>query len=254
MKKEKVVTTEAETYVVIEKYGRQFALLMLLGVLVYGSYLVYNWNLDRSEKNAQEELFVMQKKIETKANDLAKADEEATKTKLDKKIESAKKSELEKTPEALTKNFAEQIQEYEAFIQANKGRKAESMAAIRLAELSVEYNDFLRAEKILSAITLKHKDDVFFGLVKMQLGSVLMDEKKYSEAIEQFTLVVDTPEQKAFHPQALLRIGACHLETGDYLKAESILSRLEADHPTTQAANEGKNLRRLALLKKAEKS
>ena len=166
----------------------------------------------------------------------------------------AKKIELEKTPESLVKNFESSLRDYESFISTHRGRKASYMAAIRLAGLSTEYKDLPRAEKILSEITVQNKGDVFYGLVKMQLGTVLMDGKKIPQAVEQLTLVIDNLEQKAFHPQALLRLGACYLEMGDYLKAESALSRLEADHPTTQAASEGKNLKRLVLLKKAEKS
>jgi predicted negative regulator of RcsB-dependent stress response len=129
------------------------------------------------------------------------------------------------------------------------------MGAVQVAGLAVDYKDLDRAKKTLEQVaTEPNKSSLFFGLLRTQLGSVLMDLKQYNEAITQFQQVVDNKNQIFFHAHALLRMGSCYMEMGEWDKAESAFKRIEAEHDKTQAAQDAKNLKRLLSLKKGTKA
>ena len=258
MKKEKEVTAEVEVSKMIDKVWRPAMTALIAAGVGYGGFIGYRAYEVSKENAAQEKLFLIQKSVEDKLEELTKPDEEKVTTgkKLNKKEERESPKalkEIEKSPESLVKNFESQIQSYEKFIENHKGHKASYMAAIQLAGLSVEYKDLSRAEKVLSGVVERAKNDLFGGLVTSHLGTVLMDQKKYKEAIEQFSSLVDDKKQTYFHPQALLRLGTCYLETGDFGMAETTFKKIEVDFPSTQAASEAKNLIKLIALKKGDK-
>lgn len=257
MTKEKEITAEVEISKVVEKIWKPLLSLLALGIVGFGVYLGFAEWTERQERLAQEELFSLQKKIESKTDELMKAnlkgDEAAdSKTSKSKKVSSKNaKSEIEKTPESLAKNFSDLIAEYEGFIANQSGKKASYMAAIQLAGLAESYKDRERAERALRLVVDKiSAKDLFFGLVRAQLGGILMDMKKYSEAAEQFQKITEAKAQSYFHPHALLRLGACYAEGGEFDKARDVFTQLERDYPSTQAANQAKGLKKLMTLKK----
>ncbi len=237
MTKEKVVKTEVEVSKMIDKVWRPATMTLIAVAIGYGSIIGYKAYELKKEKQAQEKLFAIQKAVEEKTEEFEKPDKK-----------------IEKNPESLVKNFEDQIKNYEEFIGDHEGNKAAFMAAVQLAGLSVTYKDLERAEKVLSGVVENARHDLFGGLVISQLGTVLMDLKKYPAAIEQFSNLLENKKQTYFHPQALLRLGTCYLENGDFEKAESSFKRLESDFPTTQAAGDAKNLIKLLALKKGDKA
>lgn len=245
MTKEKQVSAEVEVSKIIDKVWRPALIALIFVGIGYGGFIGYGAYSTNIEKKAQEQLFLIQKEIESKTEVL-------TKTNPEKKPDQAK--EIEKSPKSLVENFEGQIKSYEKLIADYKGHKASFMAAIQLADLFVTYNDLVRAEATLVELASIVKGDLFGGLVLSQLGTVLMDQKKYSEAIPHFTNLVENKKQAHFHPQALLRLGTCHLESGEFEKAEGVFKRLEADFPNTQAASDAKNLLKLVRLKKGDQA
>jgi predicted negative regulator of RcsB-dependent stress response len=223
-----------------------------------GVYLAYAQYQSAQEKNAQEEYFAIQKRIETITEANAKAEEELRAKDGDakkdtKKVEktAAAKTATAKTPEELKKQYGEVITTAESFIQNHAQRKASVMAALQVAGLATTYSDLELAQKTLATVvSWPDKKELFYGLVRSQLGSVLLDLKQTAEAARYFQEIVDNKAQTYFHPHALLRVA--QMELGDFEKAEATFTRVETDHPTTQAANQAKNFKRLLAIKKSQ--
>jgi predicted negative regulator of RcsB-dependent stress response len=262
--KQKEITSEVQVAKVIERYGKPVVGALVVLTVATGAYFALGaWQTHR-EKAVQEELFVIQKKIEKITEDLNKKNDEANKTseeknsaqsKDKKKTETAKKIEIVKTPETLNEHYNDTLSVLEKFVAEHKGHVAGAMGAVQAAGLAADYKDLERAKKTLEQVaTEPNKGSLFFGLLRTQLGSVLMDLKQYNEAATQFQQVVDNKKQTFFHAHALLRLGSCYMETGEWDKAETAFSRIEADHANTQAAQDAKNLKRLLSLKKGAKA
>lgn len=231
--KEKQLTAEVEVSKAIERFWRPFLGAIVAALIGYGAYLLYAQFEMSKEETAQEAYFALQKKIEDKSRAIA-SDKAAV-----------------KNSETLQKNFSDVLNEGEAFVQSYAGRKASYMAAIQLAGLLVEYKDYARAEKLLtSAAASLNENDFFSGLLRTQLGSILLETKKYDAAVEQFQKIVSAKKLASFHPHALLRLGTTYLEAGSFDKAEATFVRVEQDHPQTSAAQDAKSFRRLVKIKR----
>jgi predicted negative regulator of RcsB-dependent stress response len=259
--KEKEVAPEVVAAQVLEKIWKPVFGILVVSVVVYGGYLSFNAVQEHREKSAQEELFTIQKQVDKKTEELLKAlepkeESKAKDAKVAKKDKPAEKpKELEKTPETLVKNYGDQIAAYEKFIADHANHKAAYMAAVKLAGLAADYKDSARAQKVLAGVVDQPShNDIFYGLLRAQLSSVLMDLNQHKEAIKILNEIVDNKEFTYFHPQALIRLGACYLETGDFEKAQATFSRVEADYPQTQAAGEARNFKKLVSMKKGAKS
>jgi predicted negative regulator of RcsB-dependent stress response len=258
--KEKEVTAEVEISKIIEKVWAPLLTILVVAGVGYGAYLGYTAYSLSQESKAQEELFAIQKRAENIEKDLNTKAQAAVTAKADKKNKKAMPEKTEpakivKTAETLASNYAEVLKDYEDFISKNHGKKAALMAAVQLAGLATDYNDLPRAEKTLRAVvSTSGERDIFYSLVRSQLGTVLMEQNNFKEAAEVFGQIVNNKSQASFHPQALLRLGVCHMENGDFDKAVNTFTRLSADHPKTQAASEARGLKRLATLKKGANS
>jgi len=259
--KEKEVSTEGVVARWISQHGQN--VLYGIGALIVagGAYLAYAQYESAQEKNAQEEFFTIQKRIETITEANAKAEEELLAQDNDKKADkksmkpsaAAAKTTVVKSPEELKKQYGEVLTTAESFIQNNTQRTASVMAALQVAGLAATYNDLELAQKTLAAVvSWPGKKELFYGLVRSQLGSVLLDLKQTAEAARYFQEIVDNKEQTYFHPHALLRLGVAQMELGDLEKADATFTRVETDHPTTQAANQAKNFKRLLAMKKSQ--
>lgn len=264
MNKNKEVTVEVEVSKAIDHFWRPVFMALIVVAIGFATYLGYGAYSEHQEQAAQERLFAIQKQLDNKKEELEKAEagddtaasakdgKSAKDEKAAKKADTKKadKIKLAKTPETLEQNFGSILTAYDQFIAENKGNKASFMAAVQAAGLSLAYSDLNRAEKALVPVAgVVKSGDLFYGLVKSQYGSVLMDLKKFDQAAIQFEELTTAKEQKYFLPQAMLRLGICYIEMKEYSKAESTFSKLIADHPTTQASNEAKKMRKLIALR-----
>lgn len=230
--KKKEVTTEVEISKFIDKYWKPFTTVVSVALFAYAIYMGLDFYNEKQELKAQEELFVIQKGVETKAESLAKT--------------------TDKNPELLNKEFNSFLSQYDSFISKHKGKKASYIAAVNKAGLASSYNDLALAEKSLAAVVKETTaSDLFFGLVRSQLATVFMDQSKFKEASVLLEEIVGNSRQNYFHPHALLRLGTCYLELGEVEKAKAALARIEKEHPNTQAAQEAKNLIKLAAARGA---
>lgn len=263
-KKHKEKTLEAQAANYIFEMAKPFAVIAGAVLILGAGYYGYKHFAATQETKAQEELYTLQKNVDDKEKKIEKEAEDKVKGKADfgklKKLDTKKleemmaKAEVVKDQKSLAANFADDLNNYEKFIQSHNGKKAALMAAIQGAKLASDYKDFARAEKILRLANAGVENtDMFAGLVRAQLSTALIGQSKYSEAIGELTKITDSPKLSFFHAHALLHLAACFLETKDFEKAQSALTRIEKDFGNTQAASEAKQLKRLLLLKKSNK-
>jgi predicted negative regulator of RcsB-dependent stress response len=238
----KKVTFEAKAAQFITQSAKPFLVTAAVALVAAGAYLGYGQYLSSLEAKSQEELFTLQKSVEDKEKKL-EGDPKAK----------AAPSQTEKTPQNLTVTFGDDLKNYEAFIKNHANKKAAYMAAIQSARLATDYHDYAKAEAILRGVVASPEaSDLFSGLLRAQLSAVLIEQKKCAEAIKELSMITENKAQSYFHPQALLRIGACAIEGKEWDKAQSALTRVEKDFANTQAASEAKQLKRLLLLKRGE--
>ena len=113
------------------------------------------------------------------------------------------------------------------------------------------FPDFELAERSLGGVVkLTAASDLFFGLVRSQLATVLMDQKKYPQAVLQLEEIINNKTQVYFHPHALVRLGTCYLEMGEAEQAKAAFNKVVTDFADTQAAQEAKNFQKLVSFKK----
>ena len=256
---EKTSTIEVAISRLIDKGWRPFAVGVAVCIGLYGGYVAYSFVKSNQEKKAQEQLFTLQKELNQKQEELLKANQaDQNEDKIgDKKNDKKNKDKSKespavvKNPETFKTHFSSLSDQFTQFIKQQSGHKAALIAAVDIAGLAYEYKNFELSVEVLNSVvnTLSDKD-VFSGLIRTQLGSSLMELKKYPEAKAQFQKIIDAEGLKSFHPQALLLNGVCALETGDFDGAQFSFSRLEQDFPLTGAANSAKDFKKLIALKK----
>ncbi len=250
----KELSFEAQTAHFIASAARPFLYTVLVALVAAGSYLGYRHYQTTLESKSQEELFSLQKNVEDKEKKInSDAQEKVEAGKENKKADKkpAAKVEVEKTPQSLVATFSDDLKHYDEFIRTNANKKAAYMAAIQSARLASDYKDYARAESTLrQVVNAPEKTDLFAGLLRAQLSTVLIEQKKCTEALAELNQITDNKAQSYFHPQALLRMGACYIENKDWDKAQSALTRVEKDFSNTQAAGDAKQLKRLLLLKR----
>lgn len=237
--------------------------LLVAGTLIAGGFMVFLSFKKHNEKQNQEALFVIQKKLNDKKEEIEKSLSAANakeSSKADEKVDA--KAKIKKAPtkvavqkekiltqSELKSQFSEIIAEYTSFIQSHTGSKASYIASIELAGIASEYKDFeLARNTLMIAINSANKNELFYGLMHMQLGSVLMDLNLPKEAEAQLILVTENKDQVVFHPQALLRLAGIYIELKEYNQSQKILNRLEKEFPRTSAYEESKGYKKIISL------
>lgn len=131
---------------------------------------------------------------------------------------------------------------------------AAQMAALHLAGLLSEEKKFDDALSTLQKVESKEKGLVN-TLVQQQIGQLLADKDKCTEAIGVWQKILDRKEAAFIHPELKLQQALCYSKTNDLKKAEEILTNLasqaanEAMGPNTTAKEAEKYLRLLQFKK-----
>ncbi len=241
-------------YKLIDFFTNQWqtlATIALLAIVVFGGVVSYRYFERSKEKQAQEQLYVLQKALKDKTKEITQVP--AVQKSGDSV--SAAPAEPVKTPETLAKNYGDILAKFTKFISRHQGRKAAYMAAIQAAALAVDYKDFSRAESVLKmVINVPSRHDLFWGLVNGQYTGVLIQEGKCEQAIPTLKKIADNKSHAFFQAHALLRLGACYIKMKKYDKAEDAFVRIQTDFPQSEAAFEARDLKRLILIRRGQKS
>jgi len=193
------------------------------------------------EKKAQEAYFNVEKKLyELKAK-------QATPPAGDTKTTDAKKNEpVDFT--AVKNDLVKVMTDYPRSVAAQ-------MAALHLAGLMTEEKKFDEALATLQKAENKEKGLVN-TLIQQQIGQLLADKDKCTEAIAVWQKILDRKEAAFIHSELKLQQALCYSKTNDLKKAEEILTNLAAQAPNeamgqSTTAKEAEKYLRLIQFKKA---
>jgi len=193
------------------------------------------------EKKAQEAYFNVEKKLyELKAKQANPATPDA-------------KGVDAKKPEAV--DFSGVKQELEKVMTDFPRSVAAQMAALHLAGLQSDEKKFDEALMTLQKVESKDKGLVN-TLVQQQIGQLLADKDKCTEAIGVWQKILDRKEAAFIHSELKLQQALCYSKTNDLKKAEEILTNLAAQAPNesmgpSTTAKEAEKYLRLLQFKKA---
>jgi predicted negative regulator of RcsB-dependent stress response len=158
------------------------------------------------EMKAQEAYFNVEKKLmDIKAR---KADPAVA---ADKKPAVADYTEVKKDLEKVISDYPHSV--------------ASQMAALHLASVLVEEKNVDAALETLQKVENKDKGLVN-TLVQQQIGQLLADKDKCTDAIAVWQKILDRKEASFIHPELKLQQALCYSKTNDVKKAEEILTNL----------------------------
>ena len=228
---------------VVEKNWKLIAGVFVLFVVVGLSIAGVSYQQTKKEQQAQESYFLAEKKFLELKN--KKENPEQTTTKEVKKVDK-KDSSADYT--AVKKDFEKVIADY-------SGSKAAQMSAVYLSDILVSENN-----KALALTTLQKVENNDTGLintlVQQQIGLLLADQDKCSEALQIWQKIIDRKQASFIHNETRIQQALCYKKMNDLKKAEEILTNLANQKPepgfeNSAASKEAEKYLRLIQFKKA---
>ena len=173
------------------------------------------------EKKAQEAYFAVEKKLtELKAKKASPENKEAV-------------------------DFAAVKKDLEGVVSTYSGSIAAQMAALHLANLLSDEKNFEAALGVLRKVEAKDTG-LINTLVMQQIGQLLADSDKCTDAITAWDKILARPESEYAHGDVKIQKALCYVKLKDWKKAEEILTNL-ANQPTAP------NMSQSGVSKEAEK-
>lgn len=185
------------------------------------------------------------KKAETKVReDRAKAMQEA----LDPK--KGKSAATPQAPVDFAKDYAPLVEPVKAAIQSHSSTRAAVVSALNLSYFLMQQKQFAAALEVLSLPSFRPgNSDVVSGFWHMHRGLTLIENQKPEDAIQVYKEVVAANELKAFHPEALLKLGVAYEAKGEPNLAKENYEKLTREFPNTEASTSAQQYLRLLDLK-----
>ena len=120
------------------------------------------------------------------------------------------------------------------------------------ANLLVKFKKHEAAEKLLQqALKETKKKSMFFGLLQIQLGTLLAEKEQCDKALSYYQKVVGNKSFSYLHPQALLKQGVCYTQLKQYDQAQAAYERIINEFKGNAMQGTAKSL--LRLLKVSQK-
>lgn len=211
-----------------------FGVLTLAGALV--TFLSYR--SIQKEQLAQESYFAVEKKLLDLKN---KKESQPTDPKKEAKKEVIDYSQVKIELEKVMSDFP--------------GTVASQMAALHFANLLIEEKNIDVALAALQKAENNSKGLVN-TLVQQQIGQLLADKDKCSEAIAVWQKIINRKEAEFIHNETKIQQALCYTKTNDLKKAEEILTNLanqsaNSDMSKSASSKEAEKYLRLIQFKKA---
>ena len=197
----------------LEKQWKLIAGALAALIIVGAAVAIQSTMKVASEKRQQEAFFGVEKKFSDYKN------------KKNKDAQPDKKAAVPATPAELATDLATVKKELESFISANPGSKASQMAALY-------YSEILRDEKSndLALATLQKVQNNDPGLVntlvQQEIGQILADSNKCTEAIDLWQKIVNRKEAAFIHNEVKIQQALCYQKMNDLKKAEELLTNI----------------------------
>lgn len=220
----------------IEKQWKLISGVLGALILVGGVVVLVSVQNEKKEKKAQESYFAVEKKL------------------LDLKSKQTNTKDKKAVPTD-TVNFAQVKSDLEKVIAEFTGSKAAQMAAIHLAGLFSDENNFDSALSVLQKV--ENKDSGLVNtLVQQQIGQIFADNNKCQEAINVWQKILNRKESSFIHNDVKIQQALCYTKLNDLSKAEEILTNLSnqalnSDISGSSTAKEAEKYLRLIRFKKA---
>lgn len=214
-----------------------FALFVIGGSLM--AFLTYQKT--QKEQTAQASYFLSEKKfLELKAKKTKPADATAE----TKKDEPA--------------NYTEVKKDFEKVMTDYPGSKAAQMSAVYLSDILVSENNKALALSILQKAE-NNDSGLINTLVQQQIGLLLADQDKCTEALQIWQKIIDRKQASFIHNETKIQQALCYKKMNDNKKAEEILTNLanqkpEAGVEASATSKEAEKYLRLIQFKKASGS
>ncbi|MCB0362899.1 MAG: tetratricopeptide repeat protein [Bdellovibrionales bacterium] len=236
----------------IEKHRKVVFSLIVGLVVIGGAFAAWKTYCSYREKQAQDSLYPYQARIEKIQAEVLKKDaEEKAKKKSEK--DTLKESQDNQSKDSLTADFGSLPDEYLKEISKYKGAKAGLISAIQLAALFMDYDNYDKAYEVLNQVLVSTgTKGVFFGLVHMQMGTVLGALNKYEEAKKFYDKVLKDKESEFLHSEAVLKIGLAEEKLGNREQAKAQYERASQEFASSEAGKSAKAYLRLMELEKAK--
>lgn len=190
---------------------------VILIVIGLGLTIKTTMNISK-EKKAQENFFLIEKKYSD------------YKTKKTQPVAEAKDAKIKVAPVDLSGDLAGIKKDFESFLSTDANSKAGQMAALYYAEILLEEKNVTQAYATLDKA--QNKDSGLVNtLVQQQLGQVLADMDKCSEAIAVWQKVLDRKQASFLHNEVRIQQALCYQKTNDLKKAEELLTNVANQKP-----------------------
>jgi len=166
-----------------------------------------------------------------------------------------KKVEEEKAkPDAPKADFASTyaplIGPIKTVIQQHASTKAAMVSALNLSSFLLDQKQTQEALQVLKLVRFQpQKQNVLNGFWSLHLGLAYLENKELDQALKAYQGLLEVPDQKPFHPEALLKQGLTWELKGDREKAKSSYERLSREFPESESAKAAQQQLRFMDLK-----
>ena len=237
------VSTSDHIFNYIERHFK--TVLTVVAVIVVGGvgYVGVGYMNTRKELKAAEALYVPEAALRKAETSLSEAKAKALT--LD-----SKKPAVPPQVEDFTKDYAPSVEQIKTVIKANDQTRAALVSALSLSAFLLQQKQYTAALDVLQLVKVDvATSDLLGGFWYMQRGVVLMENGQAEPAIEAYDKILKSDSLKAFHPEALLKMGVCREMKGDAGKAREVYERLGREFPETEAAQHAQQYLRLMQMK-----
>jgi TolA-binding protein len=235
----------------VEDHAKIFGTLVLVASIGGIAYVSHSFWRNQVEAKAAERLYKLEaelKKAEGKIRE-----ERAKKMQEMAGLTAGKKKDVkidEPRPVDFAKDFAGIVGNLKAELKNVSGTRAAVVSALNLSSFLVQQKQYQEALEVLKSPDVKPAaTDLLGGFWRMHYGLVLIENNKADEALALYQEVLATDTLKAFHPEALLKLGIAFEVKGDSPKARETYEKLGRDYPGTEASAAATQYMRLLDLK-----
>lgn len=133
---------------------------------------------------------------------------EAMRRLADLELEASEAAELQKNIEALEQRaFASAIDLYTGLLETYPGYERNDLVLYQLARAYENYGDAERALAVLDRLVTEYPDTVHYDEAQFRRGETLFVMKRYAEAEEAYSAIVERHRDSAFYQQSLYKLG-----------------------------------------------
>ncbi len=230
---------------VLEKQWKLIAGVFVLLIVGGAAFALLSMQKANKEQTAQSHYFLAEKKYfeaKTKATTPAVAGKNAK----DAKVETVKTTPAD---------YSGAKSDFEKVIADYPGSKAAQMAALYLSDILLNENNKASALTTLQKVET-NDTGLINTLVQQQIGLLLADQDKCSEALTIWQKIIDRKQAQFIHNNTRIQQALCYKKMNDGKKAEEILTNLANQKPdgsleTSSTSKEAEKYLRLIQFKKA---